>query len=65
MSLILASNSQIRKMMLEQAALSFEVRSPSFDENEVKRDFDGDSEILARTLAAGKAASVAAGPGEG
>lgn len=62
MSLILASNSQIRRAMLEQAGLQFEVRSPTFDEDEVKRDFDGDSEILARALAAGKAASIALGP---
>ena len=64
MSLILASNSQIRREMLEQAGLNFEVRSPSFDEDEVKRSFDGDSEILARTLAAGKAASIAAESGD-
>ena len=64
MSLILASNSQIRKSMLEQAGLDFEVRSPAFDEDEAKRGFDGDSEELAMTLAAGKAASVAAGSGD-
>jgi len=64
MSLILASNSQIRKEMLEQAGLQFEVRSPTFDEDEAKRGFDGDSEILARKLAAGKAASLAAGSGD-
>ena len=63
MSLILASNSQIRREMLEQAGLSFEVRSPSFDEEEVKRAFDAESEILARTLAAGKAASITTEPG--
>ncbi len=60
MSLILASNSQIRKAMLEQAGLDFEMRSPKFDEEEAKRGFDGDSEILAGRLAAGKAASLAA-----
>nr|WP_283937987.1 Maf family protein [Sphingomonas caseinilyticus] len=64
MSLILASNSQIRRAMLEQAGLEFEVRSPEFDEEEVKRAFEGDSEILARTLAAGKAASLAANSGD-
>ena len=64
MSLILASNSQIRKAMLEQAGLDFEVRSPEFDEDEAKRSFDGDSEILARTLAAGKAASIAPESGD-
>ncbi|MCL6698803.1 Maf family protein [Sphingomonas sp. NSE70-1] len=50
--------------MLEQAGLEFEVRSPEFDEEEVKRAFEGDSEILARTLAAGKAASLAANSGD-
>jgi len=61
MSLILASNSQIRKAMLEQAGLEFEVRTPAFDEHEAKRAFDGDSEKLTMKLAAGKAASVGAG----
>ena len=37
MSLILASNSQIRRMMLEQAGLEFDVRAPDFDEAEVKQ----------------------------
>lgn len=60
MSLILASNSQIRRSMLAQAGLDFEVRSPEFNEDEAKRGFDGDSEKLAMKLAAGKAASVAA-----
>ena len=64
MSLILASNSQIRREILEQAGLDFEVRSPEFDEDEAKRGFDGDSEILARTLAAGKAASIAPESGD-
>jgi septum formation protein len=58
MSLILASNSQIRRMMLEQASISFEIRSPEFDEQSVKLDHDGDGESLARHLAEGKAASV-------
>ena len=58
MSLILASNSQIRRMMLEQAGLSFEVCSPEFDEQSVKLDHGGDGESLARHLAEGKAASV-------
>ena len=62
MSLILASNSQIRKQMLEQAGLTFQARAPSFDENKAKQGFAGNGEILARTLAEGKAASVAAGP---
>jgi septum formation protein len=62
MSLILASNSRIRRSMLEQAGLDFEVRGPSFDEEEAKLGFPYDAENLARTLAEGKAASVAAGP---
>lgn len=62
MSLILASNSQIRRLMLEQARLEFEVRSPQFDEHEAKRGFTGDAEELARMLAEGKAMSVAARP---
>jgi septum formation protein len=62
MSLILASNSQIRKAMLDQAGLHLEVRSPNFDENEAKRGFAGDGEKLARTMAEGKASSVVAGP---
>jgi septum formation protein len=64
MSLILASNSQIRRSMLEQAGLTFEVRSPSFDEDESKRVFAGDVEQLARTLAEGKAASVVGSGGD-
>jgi septum formation protein len=62
MSLILASNSQIRKAMLEQAGLAFEVRSPGFDEDRVKETFAGEVELLASALAQGKAASVMAGP---
>ena len=56
--MILASNSQIRKEMLEQAGLEFEVRSPSFDEDRAKREFTGNGELLTRSLAMGKAASV-------
>jgi len=48
--------------MLEQAGLTFEARAPSFDEDKAKQGFAGNGEILARTLAEGKAASVAAGP---
>lgn len=61
MSLILASNSQIRRLMLEQAGVAFTVRSPNFDEERVKRD-GGDGAQLASLLAEGKASSVAAGP---
>jgi septum formation protein len=58
MSLILASNSQIRRMMLEQAGVSFDVRSPEFDEQSVKQDHVGDGESLASQLAKGKASSI-------
>jgi septum formation protein len=58
MSLILASNSQIRRSMLEQAGLKFEVRSPQFDEAMAKRGHDGDEEALAGRLAEGKALSI-------
>lgn len=64
MSLILASNSQIRRMMLEQAGLECDVRSPDFDEDSVKRGHDRDGESLTRRLAEGKAASVAADPAD-
>lgn len=57
MSLILASNSQIRREMLDQAGVEFEVRSPQLDEDSVKRaGLEG--EPLARALAEGKAGSV-------
>jgi septum formation protein len=62
MSLILASNSQIRRAMLEQAGLEFEVRAPEFDEQVAKQGHSGDGEELARKLAQGKAASMVAGP---
>jgi septum formation protein len=64
MSLILASNSQIRRIMLEQAGLEFSIRSPDFDEDLVKQGHAGDRETLVRQLAEGKAASVAAGPAD-
>jgi septum formation protein len=64
MSLILASNSQIRRIMLEQAGVEFTVQPPDFDEASVKLGHDGDCEELARLLAAGKARSVASQPGD-
>jgi septum formation protein len=64
MSLILASNSQIRRWMLEQAGVAFEVRSPNFDEARAKQDHGGDGERLALRLAAGKALSVDAQPAD-
>src|SRR5688500_5919658 len=63
MSLILASNSQIRRQMLEQAGLRFEVRPPDFDEDAVKQT-GIEGEELARTLAQGKAISVSRGRDE-
>lgn len=62
MSLILASNSQIRRAMLEQAGLRFETRPPDFDEDAAKEQgFAG--EQLVRILAEGKAASLAGNDG--
>ena len=60
MSLILASNSQIRRQMLEQAGIDFQVRPPRFDEDEAKRRLGSDGESLALALAEGKAASIGA-----
>ena len=62
MSLILASNSQIRQSMLDQAGLTFEVRAPDFDEGPAKRS-GLEGEALVRALAEGKARSVTAGAG--
>jgi septum formation protein len=64
MSLILASNSQIRRIMLDQAGLKFAVRSPDFDEDLLKRDHAGDGETLVQRLAEGKAISVVADQGD-
>ena len=61
--MILASNSQIRRVMLEQAGVGFEVRSPCFDENGFK-EAGWSGEELTRRLAEGKAASVPLGPGD-
>lgn len=57
MSLILASNSQIRREMLVAAGVEHEVRSPAFDEDQVK-SAGLLGEDLARRLAEGKAASI-------
>jgi septum formation protein len=61
MSLILASKSKIRRTMLEEAGIAFEVLTPAFDEDPVKQS-GIEGEQLARTLAEGKAASVASTP---
>jgi len=60
MSLILASNSQIRRSMLLQAGLKFEVQPPNFDEELAKRE-GLEGEELVRALSEGKAVSVATG----
>ena len=62
MSLILASNSQIRREMLVAAGVEHEVRSPNFDEDQVKAG-GLHGEQLAKRLAEGKAASIDEGPG--
>jgi len=59
--LILASNSQIRRQMLVQAGVEFQVRSPNFDEERGKQS-GAAGEELATMLAEGKAASLE--PGE-
>jgi septum formation protein len=62
MSLILASNSEIRRALLSQAGLEYVVRSPDFDEQLVKERHVGDGQSLARRLAEGKAMSVSGTP---
>jgi len=64
MSLILASNSQIRRIMLDQAGVEFAVRTADFDEAPVKQGHRGGDGELARTLAEGKAVSAPANPDE-
>ena len=61
MSLILASNSQIRREMLQQAEVGFVARTPKFDEESAKQE-GLSGEELARTLAEGKATSLALDP---
>jgi len=58
MSLILASNSEIRRAMLAQAGVEFAVQSPEFDERPVKERHVGDGQSLASRLAEGKALSL-------
>lgn len=64
MTLILASNSEIRRHMLAQAGVEFRISSPDFDEGPIKRAHGGDGASLAKLLAEGKAQSVAAAPGD-
>lgn len=61
MTLILASNSEIRRQMLTQAGIEFRATSPDFDEAAVKQAHAGDGQDLALALAEGKARSVTAG----
>src|SRR5918993_35724 len=61
MSLILASNSQIRSHMLAQCGVEFEVRSPDFDEEATKTP-GLNGEGLAIKLSEGKACSIDCGP---
>jgi len=58
MSLILASNSEIRRAMLTQAGVEFTVSSPDFDEQKAKVGYGRGSKGLARVLAEGKALSI-------
>ena len=60
MSLILASNSQIRRAMLQQVGIPFEQCPPDFDEDQAKQT-DLTAEQLARSLAEGKAVSIVVG----
>ncbi|WP_037498664.1 Maf family protein [Sphingomonas jaspsi] len=62
MSLILASKSEIRRAMLDQAGVDYRVGSPDFDEDVVKQKHVGDGASLAMRLAEGKASSIAHGP---
>lgn len=64
MTLILASNSQIRRHMLTQAGVDYHVMSPDFEEAPIKRAHVGDGATLAKLLAEGKALSVRADPGD-
>ena len=64
MSLILASNSPIRRKMLTEAGIQFSVRAPDFDEAGVKIGHHGNDEMLGLQLAEGKAASIIAGAGD-
>ena len=64
MTLILASNSEIRRHMLTQAGVDFRAISPDFNEAAVKQAHVGDGQSLALALANGKARSVPAGAGD-
>jgi septum formation protein len=56
--LILASTSKIRKKILQEAALKFEIVAPLFDEEKAKKNLSLPSKKLAIFLAEGKALSI-------
>ena len=56
--LILASSSKVRKKILEEVGLDFEVKSPTFDEEKAKKTLDLDPKNLALFLAKQKALSI-------
>ena len=67
MRLILASQSDARRSMLEQAGVPFEARSPDLDEEAAKAGLSGagfDARGVAEELAQLKALSIEAGPDE-
>ena len=64
MTLILASNSEIRRHMLTQAGIMFRATSPEIDEATVKHAHTGDGHSLALALAEGKACSIPADAGD-
>lgn len=64
MSLILASKSEIRRHMLDQAGVDCRVESPDFDEGPIKLEHHGDGRSLAIRLAEGKATSIPTGPSD-
>lgn len=64
MSLILASTSASRRSMLAAAGIEVRALAPDCDEDSVKRGHDGDLESLVGELAALKATSLAADPGD-
>lgn len=60
MSLVLASSSAIRRAMLDQAGLAYDVVPPSVDENPIQAAHEGQDFELALALAEAKAADVSA-----
>lgn len=64
MPLLLASTSASRRAMLADAGVEVRALTPDCDEEAVKRSHEGDLEALVRKLAALKATSLAADPGD-